>query len=90
MSKTDKYLSIPLEVRAVLWDGSNLLEIQKFLGKAFYYAKFLIKNNAPYSIIFRTTTGLLEARQGEYIIKESDTNHYLCEAEEFKKRFKKL
>ena len=69
----------PVEVEAVLWDGTNLTELKNFVGKN------LIDLTLGNKTVIRIDTleGLMKASTGDFIIKGVEDEFYPCKPDIF-------
>lgn len=68
------YCKKPVVIEAIRWTGSNLDDIQCFVGSAFTYDK---------KLIIHTLEGDHEAKVGDYIIKGVQGEFYPCKPDIF-------
>jgi len=85
-----KYVKRPVMVDAIQWNGSNLMEIQIFIGKKLSAAipphGMEFNHNIPneaYSLIIPTLEGDMTAIKGDYIIKGVQGEFYPCKPDIF-------
>lgn len=64
----------PVEIEAVLWDGTNLTELKNFVGKNLI--DLTIGNET--TIMIDTLEGLMKASTGDFIIKGVEDEFYPC------------
>lgn len=64
----------PVEVEAILWDGTNLTEIKNFVGKKLIDLTLGDKT----IIMIDTLEGLIKVPTGDFIIKEVGGEFYPC------------
>lgn len=95
-----KYVKNPIEVEAIQFNGnSNKVEIDNFVGKELKYklvsdTAYEAGKGAPiFSLFIETKEGVMEARKGDFIIKEAfptgDRDFYPCKEEIFNKTYSK-
>lgn len=73
-----KYKSIPFEIEAILFDGTNIEAICEWSGGAVSVGPSF--NPDPF---VNAPAGKLAFGQGEYIIKDDEGNYYPCKPEAF-------
>ena len=78
-----KYRKKPIVIEAVKWTGSITPEIEDLLGEV----KVLPKGS---SLLIPTLEGVMEARQGDYIIRGVNGELYPCKPDIFKKTYELL
>jgi hypothetical protein len=87
-----KYKKKPVIIEAVLWDGSNLLEVQYFVGKKLegdFYAH--ADGSVPsMSLTIPTLEGDMIASLGDFIIKGIQGEFYPCKPEIFNKTYEEV
>lgn len=80
------YSTKPCEIKAVLWDGSNLEEVLDFChGKAKWVDK--TEHNPEGCVVIFTLEGNMEASVGDYIIQGLAGEFYPCKPEMFKQKY---
>lgn len=73
----------PVEVEAVLWDGTNLTEIKNFVGKKLI--DLTLSNKT--TIMIDTLEGLMKVSTGDFIIKGVEDEFYPCKPDIFHKTY---
>lgn len=73
-----QYCKKPVVIEAIQWTGSNLEELQNFVGSAL---------TCDEKLIIHTLEGDHEARVGDYIIKGVQGEFYPCKPEIFAKTY---
>ena len=79
-----KYVKKPVVIEAVRWDGSNKVEIQKFMGQ------YLDENTIHHHLIVPTLEGNHIASCGDYIIKGVNGEFYPCKPDIFLKTYEEV
>ena len=72
-----KYIKNPVEIEAVQWTGSNVLEIKDFVNPI---AEYLEDENV---IVIPTLEGEMKASINDYIIKGIKGEYYPCKPDIF-------
>jgi hypothetical protein len=83
-----KYRKKPVVVEAIQYNGTNLDELEKFVGKALeysIYAKF--EDLEAYLVQLTTLEGKMEVRKGDYIIRGIEGEFYPCKPDIFEKTY---
>jgi len=78
-----RYMKKPIIVEAIIFDGSNFKECEKFIGKENY------DNTLNYPNII-TSEGIMAVNKGDYIIKEpfdKERGFYPCKPDIFEKTY---
>lgn len=78
-----KYRKKPVIIEAVKWTGSITQEMEDLLGEV----KVLPKGS---SLLIPTLEGVMEARQGDYIIRGVNGELYPCKPDIFLKTYELL
>jgi hypothetical protein len=82
-----KYRKKPVVIDAIVWNGTNKDEINRFLPNCdagdFYYDP---KNN----LMIHTLEGIMKANVGDYIIKGVNGEFYPCKPDIFEKTYEKV
>ena len=77
-----KYLKKPVEVEAIQWDGKNLDECEKFVGKLL---------NVSYGVIMIKNPLLaLYVDKDDWIVKNANGDLYTCKSGIFAKAYEKI
>lgn len=76
----NRYKTKPCVIEAIQYDGSNVEEISKFIGK--YFEAMICE-----SIYIRTLEGIMKASIGDYIIKGLRGEFYPCKPDVFKRKY---
>lgn len=76
----NRYKTKPCEIEAIQYDGSNVEEIKKFIGKSF-------EVGTVEGIYIRTLEGIMKASVGDYIIKGLRGEFYPCKPKVFKMKY---
>lgn len=85
-----KYVSKPTEVEAVLFDGENLEELQKFTGDQFSLVSEEDRGDDPdviaqvFDTLHSTWVGV---KDGQYIIKGTKGEFYPCDPGVFEQKY---
>lgn len=83
-----KYRKKPVVIEAVKYNGLNLVEIQKFIGKSLETDFYDNEVTAPIlSLIIPTLEGDMKAMPGDYIIKGVNGEPYPCKPDIFEKTY---
>ena len=82
----DKYISKPVEIRAIQWTGSNIYELVEFLGIRFIDS-FMWVNDEYFKI--KTLEGWMLVSPGDYIIKGLRGEFYPCKPDVFNIKYRK-
>ena len=89
-----RYRKTPVVVDVVQWDGSNLSEIEKFLGKSFLGYRILsdsawqVGKGIPVTeIAIETIDSVAKAVNGDYIIKGVKGEFYPCKPDIFEANY---
>ena len=84
----------PVVIEAIKWDGSNLYEVETFLGKAYKGVKVL--NDAAWQvgkgipiaeISIKTIDSIAKAINGDYVLKGTEGEFYPCKPDIFEKTY---
>ena len=85
-----RYRKKPVVVDVVQWEGSNLSEVEKFLGKSFLGYRILsdsawqVGKGIPVTeIAIETIDSVAKAVNGDYIIKGVQGEFYPCKPDIF-------
>ena len=85
-----KYRKKPVVVEAIRWSGSNMIEIQDFMGGCFLGYKVLsdaaweVGKGVPITeISIKTLDSIAKAVNGDYIIKGVQGEFYPCKPDIF-------
>lgn len=76
----NRYKTKPCEIEAIQYDGSNVEEIKKFIGKSF-------EVRTIEGIYIKTLEGVVRANVGDYIIKGLIGEFYVCKPNVFKRKY---
>jgi hypothetical protein len=79
-----KYRKKPVVIEAVEWTGSNFVEIEEFISKAFF--KYAIDG----ALLIETLEGLMAAKVGDYIIKGVKGEFYPCKPDIFEETYERV
>lgn len=79
----DRYRKKPVEVEAVIWDGTNDLEMLDFMGE-------LTIEIDTAKLRIETLEGAMMADTGDYIIKGVNGEFYPCKPDIFEKTYEKV
>lgn len=87
----DKYISKPVEIRAIQWTGSNIGDLKDFLGIRFIDL-FMWANDeyGPGYFKIKTLEGWMLASPGDYIIKGLLGEFYPCKPDVFNMKYRKV
>ena len=88
----NKYKRKPTVVEAIQWDGNNLEEIEKFVGKHLDWWRFEnpdknVLNSSNNILKIETLEGDHMASIGDYIIKGVKGEFYPCKPDIFEKTY---
>jgi hypothetical protein len=75
----------PVVIQAVVWNGSNLQEIDDFLGNTTH--GFTSNDETMY---IQTLEGKMIASKGDYIIKGVSNEFYPCKPDIFEKTYEQV
>ena len=64
-----KYIKKPVTIEAIIWDGSNEIEIMKFVGAHCCFSTQHTINGTVTNLIINTLEGDHYASVGDYIVK---------------------
>lgn len=78
----NKYRKKPVTIEAIQWLGTNLSEIDDFIGKSI--------TNKGTTLIIHTLEGDMEASIGDYIIKGVKGEFYPCKPDIFLATYEKV
>ena len=76
-----RYVKKPEIVEGVQWTGENQYEIEEFVGPLLI--PWVDGNCSSGYIGIRTLHGVTEGTIGDYVVKESDNNFYICDQNSF-------
>ena len=76
----NRYKTKPCVIEAIQYDGSNVEEIKKFIGKSF-------EVRTIEGIYVKTLEGVVRASVGDYIIKGLIGEFYPCKPKVFKRKY---
>ena len=85
MSK--KYVKRPITIEAVQWTGDNRRDIWDFCSLAYFNTEF---ETGKLKLMVRTLEGVMEASEGDYIIKGIQGEFYPCKPDIFKETYDEL
>ena len=77
-----KYRKKPVVIEAIQWDGVNIQEIMDFVNTA-------LKVHEGYLLI-PTLEGIMQASEGDYIIKGVKGEFYPCKPDIFEKTYERV
>lgn len=77
-----KYRKKPVTIEAIQWLGTNLSEIDDFVGRS-------IANKGT-TLVIHTLEGDMEASIGDYIIKGVNGEFYPCKPDIFDKTYEEV
>lgn len=83
-----KYITKPVEIEAIEWDGFNFTEISEWTNGAFM-SKTMSQNSfcATHKVGVETLEGFMEASVGDFIIKGLRGEFYPCKPDVFHKKY---
>lgn len=84
----NKYVTKPVLVEAIQFDGTNIEEIKEFAGDKVITECW--NRETSYYIAIRTLEGVMEALAGDYIIKGIKGEIYPCKPDIFEKTYEKV
>lgn len=76
-----RYIKRPFHVSAVQWSGNNINEIRDFTN---YNAKLVEKRR----LRIKTISGMVFAKETDWIVLDSEEGYYVVSDEAFQKRYK--
>lgn len=87
-----KYRTKPVEIEAIQWTGYNLEEIKQFVGESLEYnildTAWEVGKGRPYIYLrIYTLEGIMNASEGDYIIKGLRGEFYPCKPDVFEKKY---
>ena len=82
MAKAKTYISVPKTVEAIQYDGLNFDEILAFCPHA--------QPDGNCVDVGPKNEFRLTAQSGDFIVKDSNENFFVCRGKEFKKSFKEI
>lgn len=90
-----KYRKKPVVIEAIQWNGLNLEEIKKFVGKDLEYsildtAREVGKGRPHVLMKIHTLEGDHDCTEGDFIIKGVNGEFYPCKEEVFWKSYEKV
>lgn len=86
----DKYISKPVEIRAIQWTGSNTDDLIDFLGIGFIDLFMWAWEYGPEYFKIKTLEGWMLASPGDYIIKGLRGEFYPCKPDVFNMKYRKV
>lgn len=78
-----KFRKKPVVIEAVRYDGTNLKELENFVGGLRY-------GEGPYEIFIPTLEGMMQISVGDYVIRGVRGEHYPCKPDIFEKTYDKV
>lgn len=84
-----RYRKKPVEVEAIVWDGTNVDEIKEFCGNVTHFDTQPngTNNDTHYFLYINTLEGKMYAPIGDYIIKGVNGEFYPCKPDIFEKSY---
>ncbi len=87
-----RYKTKPVEIEAIQWTGLNLEEIKQFAGESLEYdildTAWEVGKGRPYIYMrIHTLEGIMNASEGDYIIKGLRGEFYPCKPDVFEKKY---
>lgn len=82
-----RYRKKPVEVEAIIWNGSNVDEIKDFCGNDARFDIESINGNVSHFLYISTMEGKMYASVGDYIIKGVNGEFYPCKPDIFEKTY---
>lgn len=84
-----KYRKKPIEVEAMLFDGTNGIEVVAWMGKAMagHVKSYL---NASSSVSIETLEGVMRASAGDYVIRGVKGEFYPCKPDIFNATYEEV
>lgn len=82
-----KYVKRPITVEAVQWTGDNRRDIWDFCSLAYFNTDF---ESGNLKLMIRTLEGVMEASEGDFIIKGIQGEFYPCKPDIFKETYDEL
>lgn len=86
----DKYISKPVEIRAIQWTGSNTDDLIDFLGIGFIDSFMWAWEYGLEYFKIKTLEGWMLASPGDYIIKGLRGEFYPCKPDVFNMKYRKV
>lgn len=78
-------IKIPVIMEVIQWTGENRYEIEDFVGALL--VPWVDGNMSSGYIGIRTLNGVMEGKIGDYVIKESENNFYICDQNSFEDEY---
>lgn len=87
-----RYKTKPVEIEAIQWTGLNLEEIKQFAGESLEYdildTAWEVGKGRPHIYLrIHTLEGIMNASEGDYIIKGLRGEFYPCKPDVFEKKY---
>ena len=87
-----RYKTKPVEIEAIQWTGLNLEEIKQFVGESLEYdildTAWEVGKARPHIYLrIHTLEGIMNASEGDYIIKGLRGEFYPCKPDVFEKKY---
>lgn len=84
-----RYRKKPVEVEAIVWNGSNVDEIKVFCGESAHFdiQTMDATNETHHFLYINTREGKMYASIGDYIIKGVNGEFYPCKPDIFEKTY---
>lgn len=82
-----RYRKKPVEVDAIVWNGSNVDEIKEFCKGAERFETVDTNGNIIHFLYINTLEGKMYASVGDYIIKGVNGELYPCKPDIFEKTY---
>lgn len=92
----NKYRTKPCEIEAVQWDGTNVPEVEQFVGQAVQWCHDCVMRYgssnpyAGYILQINTPEGVMRVDVGDYIIRGLKGEYYSCKPDVFQKKYEPL
>lgn len=78
-----KFRKKPVVIEAVQWNGTNSVEVARFMGESLY-------GEWVNEISIRTLEGVMTASLGDWIIKGVNNEFYPCKPDIFEKTYESI
>lgn len=88
-SKIKTYCKKPIPIKALLWDGTNLEDVKKFVGKDLI-VHYPVMDDSVVLLAIHTLEGDMTVNFGNYIIKGVRGEFYSCDGEIFKETYEEV
>lgn len=87
--KIKTYCKKPIPIKALLWDGTNLDDVKRFVGD-FLTISYPTMDNSIVILTIHTLEGDMNVSLGSYIIKGVRGEFYPCDGEIFNETYEEV